>query len=118
MKVFKTAVVSNHWKFKRVPWSVVVADGFKRHIAPVDTITVDIETGPASNRMTVTRVVAGGLLLGPVGMILGGMAKKDTSYNNLVIHFEDAVVRIPFKTKEYGQAQQFIEYVLSLQESR
>lgn len=112
---FKQAIVSNYYKFKKVPWHIVVPEGFKNYRAPVSEVTIDIESGPAVNRMTLTRVVAGGALLGPVGAILGGLAKKDDSFNNLVITFPEAVVKIPFNNREYRDAQKFIEAVMKLQ---
>lgn len=112
---FKQAIVSNYYKFKKVPWQIVVPEGFKNYRANVSEVTIDIETGPAVNRMTLTRVVAGGVLLGPVGAILGGLAKKDDSYNNMVITFPETVIRIPFNNREYRDAQKFIEAVMELQ---
>ncbi|KXZ61397.1 hypothetical protein Mlaev_00656 [Microbacterium laevaniformans] len=41
----------------------------------------DIEYSPVvpEKRMTATRIVAGGVLLGPVGMVIGAFAKKQTN---------------------------------------
>jgi hypothetical protein len=44
---------------------------------PLCGITVELLTGPAvTSRMTATRVVTGAALAGPVGALLGGMARK------------------------------------------
>lgn len=82
---------------------------------PLAEVTLDIEQGPDASRMTATRVITGGVLLGPVGMLLGGMAKKGYAHNNLVVTTNDEVARIPFKAKEYGKAIRFIEHVARVQ---
>jgi|GEM_PF-6493564 len=46
----------------------------------------------AKSRMTATRVVGGAVVLGPLGAILGGMAKKDKSKIFLVVEMADGTV--------------------------
>lgn len=46
---------------------------------PVAGASCTVESGASSSRMTLTRVGAGAVVLGPVGAILGGLAKKDRS---------------------------------------
>ena len=82
---------------------------------PLAEVTLDIEQGPDASRMTATRVITGGVLLGPVGMLLGGMAKKGYAHNNLVVTTNGEVARIPFKAKEYVKAIRFIEHVARVQ---
>lgn len=61
-----------------------------------------------SARMTATRVVAGGVLLGPLGAVLGGMAKKDRAKVYLVVEFpnEEALL-IETKAKHEKDAREF-----------
>lgn len=112
---FKSASVNVWWKGKLVdPYFMVLS--LKTNIrVPVAEVSLDIEQGPDASRMTATRVITGGVLLGPVGMILGGMAKKGYAHNNLVVTTNDEVVRIPFKASEYGAAIKFIEDVARIQ---
>lgn len=116
-KKFKSAIVTTYWKGKKVsPTFIIPMPGrFKNYEVPVTDVTMDIEQGPDASRMTATRIIAGGALLGPVGAILGGMAKKQYAFNNLVVYVEDEVIRIPFKTSEYGEAIKFIEDVARIQ---
>lgn len=117
MYKFKTAICTNYWKGHKVPWLFVhpIPGKFKSYEVPVADITIEVESGPDVRHMTATRVIAGGVLLGPVGLLLGGMAKKDATHNSMVITFEEGVVRIPFNNKEWAAAQRFIESVSKLQ---
>ena len=40
MKKFKTAIISNYWKLKKVPWHITVPDGFKEYHVPVTDVTL------------------------------------------------------------------------------
>ena len=60
---------------------------------PVAGAHVIVEHGAtAGSRITATRVAAGAVLLGPVGAILGGMAKKDRSKIYIVATLADGTV--------------------------
>ncbi|MBM4574847.1 hypothetical protein GS896_27705 [Rhodococcus hoagii] len=53
-------------------------EGFREY--PVAGSVTTFENGAAaSSRISATRVAAGAVVLGPLGALLGGMAKKDTS---------------------------------------
>lgn len=60
-----------------------------------------------SSRMTATRVVGGAVLLGPLGAILGGLAKKDRSKVFLAIDVPGDAILIEVKGKHEGKARKF-----------
>lgn len=52
-----------------------------------------VEAGAsARTRMTATRVIGGAAILGPLGAILGGLAKKDESKVFLIVEMKDGTV--------------------------
>jgi len=55
---------------------------------------IDMIDGGKPARMTATRIGAGAILAGPVGAIIGGMAKKDRSKTYIVV--AHAPVRGPY----------------------
>lgn len=60
---------------------------------PVKGARATVETAAsAKTRMTATRVVGGAIVLGPLGALLGGMAKKDESKIFLVVEMADGTV--------------------------
>lgn len=120
MMQFKSATLSNRRGFKKVPWQITVPKALIEgrpvlgsYVFPVDEVSLSIESGPDNNRMTATRVLAGGALFGPVGAILGGMMRKDTTYFALVFETTHGTFRIPFSKHEWSDAQEFIRRVVS-----
>ena len=52
-----------------------------------------VEAGASARaRMTATRVIGGAAILGPLGAILGGLAKKDESKVFLIVEMKDGTV--------------------------
>lgn len=76
----------------------------------INTVTAELELGAStySERMTATRIVAGGMIAGPAGMFVGGAAKKraDTSRIYLTVRTPDGRVEIrdaPTKDERAGR---------------
>ncbi|MCJ0906225.1 hypothetical protein [Rhodococcus sp. ARC_M6] len=60
---------------------------------PVKGARATVESAAsAKTRMTATRVVGGAIVLGPLGALLGGMAKKDQSKIFLIVEMADGTV--------------------------
>lgn len=78
-----------------------------------------VEAGAAArSRMTATRVIGGAAILGPLGAILGGLAKKDESKVFLIIEMSDGTVFTEeVKGRHEGAARQFAG-VVNTQASR
>lgn len=56
---------------------------------PLNGVRAWVETtGGTDRRMTATRVVSGGILLGPLGAIFGGLAKKKADNRETTLHIE------------------------------
>jgi hypothetical protein len=56
---------------------------------PVAGVTATVETaGDLGRRMSATRTVGGGLLLGPLGAVLGAVAKKKTDDRQVFLLIE------------------------------
>ncbi len=77
---------------------------------PINTVTAELELGAStqSQRMTATRIVAGGMIAGPAGMLIGGAAKKrtDTSRIYLTVRTPDGRVEVrdaPTKDERKGR---------------
>lgn len=68
-----------------------------------------VEAGAAArSRMTATRVIGGAAILGPLGAILGGLAKKDESKVFLIVEMQDGTVFTEeVKGRHEGAARQF-----------
>lgn len=112
------AIVANTRGFRKCPWRVEAVDKFtgKTVRGPAEDVTASLETGPSAGRTTMTRVLTGGLLAGGAGLLLGGLAKKDASYNALVISTSDGLeARIVFPGKDYDKAMRFIGYLREAQ---
>lgn len=86
-----------------------IRHGFSSH--PVAGAQAEAEAGGKQSRMTATRIVAGTVLLGPVGTLLGGMARKDRSkcYVAVVTQTGSFVLTAPLRA--YDQALRFASNV-------
>jgi hypothetical protein len=118
MMKFKSVFLSNYYAFKKVPWQIVVPKAqidnrpvFGNYIFPVSSVSLWIESGPATDRMTATRILTGGILAGPIGLLLGSMMRKDTTYFALVFETTQGTFRVPFSKKEWKSAHRFVEMV-------
>lgn len=75
--------------------------------------TAELENGAnIGSRITATRVVTGAVLFGPVGAIIGGMAKKDRNKLYITVTYAngDAGV-IEAKAKDEAKARQFVQAI-------
>lgn len=89
--------------------------GFKQY--PVTSATLDVEVDDKTNRMTATRIAAGGVLAGPVGMLIGALARKDITRGRLVLHVDGQHVQTyEFKAKDLPKVTAFIQAVADAQE--
>lgn len=60
---------------------------------PREGARATLETGAGeSSRITATRVATGAVLAGPVGAIIGAMAKKDTTKIHVIVELADGTV--------------------------
>lgn len=80
---------------------------------PIEGAKATMETGAqAASRMTATRVAAGAIVLGPLGALLGGMAKKDMSKLFVVIELGDGrTVTAEVKAKHEAKVRRFVTAV-------
>ena len=67
-----------------------------------------IEDGNEGNRVTATRVAAGALLAGPVGAVVGGLAKKSNETGWLVVTTPDGEGRIKLSGRGVAKARTFV----------
>lgn len=66
---------------------------YKSERRSVSGAKATVEAGAsARSRMTATRVIGGAAILGPLGAILGGLAKKDESKVFLIVEMRDGTV--------------------------
>ncbi|OZC80538.1 hypothetical protein CH274_15320 [Rhodococcus sp. 06-418-5] len=80
---------------------------------PVADATATYEPGSTiASRVTATRVVAGGLLLGPLGAVIGGMAKKDMSRMYVAVTLRDGrVITYAAPARKEEKIREFIASV-------
>lgn len=83
-----------------------VVHGFKKY--PAVDCHAEIVEGGQRARMTVTRIGAGALLAGPVGAIIGGMAKKDTSKAWLFVVTPAGTEQIAVNGSALAKAKTFV----------
>lgn len=85
---------------------------FRKTKRPIAGATAVAESGTASKSPTLTRVVAGGMLAGPAGAIVGGLFQKDKSRFYVTVRFADeAVVIIDGPSKDESKLRQFAEKI-------
>lgn len=103
---FGPFMVSNRKWGKTVP--LFFSIGVKTF--PVADAELSVAVGSPQSRMTATRILAGGVLLGPVGMILGGMARKDVSQGSMTLTVNGETVQTyPFPARELERAMEFVQ---------
>lgn len=84
---------------------------------PVENVAVSFEDGGRTKRMTATRVIAGGALLGPLGAAAGAALRKDKAGAWIFVcdgrsgHVEQVAVM----PKEVGQAMKLVAQVEAAQ---
>lgn len=89
------AAINNNVGFKNVTWfgDIAFDDSYLYHQAirtPISEVKAKIESEDVlRGQMSAGRVVGGYVLLGPVGALLGGMAKKNKKRIYLTISFSD-----------------------------
>lgn len=86
---------------------------FKQQVRPVAGAVAEYEPGSAlDGRTTLTRVAAGAIIAGPVGAILGGMFKKDTSKGYVSVTFPNGdVVALEGPLSEEPKMREFVKRV-------
>lgn len=81
-----------------------VPDGsFKPVSKPVLGAEAIFEKGSDTKRPTLTRIGAGALIAGPVGAVVGGVLRKNTSKNYVTVVFADgdtAIIEGPVKDEK------------------
>lgn len=84
---------------------------------PVDSVAVSFEGGGRTKRMTATRVIAGGALLGPLGAAAGAALRKDKAGAWIFIcdGRSGHVEQVPVMPKEVGKAMKFVAQVEAAQ---
>lgn len=89
------------------------AGSLKQDVRPVAGAAAEYEAGSQTGgRTTLTRVAAGAVIAGPVGAIIGGMFKKDTSRGYVSVTFPDgAVVVVDGPLREEPKMRDFVAKV-------
>lgn len=76
---------------------------------PVAQCEVTLDNGAGvSARMTATRVLGGAVLLGPLGAVLGGLAKKDRTKIYVGIAVPGDAILLEVKPKKEKEAREFV----------
>lgn len=73
--------------------------------------TAEATQGAPSQRSTLTRMGAGALIAGPIGFVVGAVARKNTSKCYVTIELPEGVVVIEGHSKEYPEAVAFASAV-------
>ena len=73
--------------------------------------TAEATVGAPGRRSTFTRMGAGALIAGPLGLVAGAVAKKDTSKCYVTIETPDGVIVIEGRAKDYPAAVRFADAV-------
>lgn len=105
---FGPYAVSNYRLGKAIP--VSLTSGFR--VWPLSEVQLDVAVGDKTDRMTATRIIGGGILLGPVGMILGGMARKDITKGRMILSINgERIETYEFRGRDIDKAIAFVEAV-------
>lgn len=75
---------------------------------PVAKCAVDLVEGGKPSRMTATRIGAGAVLAGPIGAIIGGMAKKDRSKTWVIVTHPGGAFQEEVSSKDKPKAVAFV----------
>lgn len=85
---------------------------FRRAKHPIAGAAAVAESGSSVKSPTLGRVVAGGLLAGPAGAIVGGLFQKDKSKFYITVTFADgSVVVIDGPSKDETKMRRFAESI-------
>jgi len=79
---------------------------------PIAGAVAEFESGADNKRITGTRVIAGGILFGPAGAVVGGALRKNKTKCYVTITFADGQnVIIEAPIKDENKARQFVSKV-------
>ena len=73
--------------------------------------TAEATLGAPSQRSTLTRMGAGAIIAGPVGLVVGAVARKNTSKSYVTIGTPDGVIILEGHAKDYPAAVKFADAV-------
>lgn len=111
---FGPFMVANRKFGKMVP--PYFSTGFKQY--PVADADLTIELDDKTSRMTATRILAGGILAGGVGAIIGALARKDITKGRLILEVNgDHVQTYEFPAKDLPKASKFVEALAQAQDA-
>ena len=89
---------------------VVFCEGQSAPLSGAKAEIVDADT--ARTRMTATRVLGGAVLFGPLGALVGGMAKKNVGQVYVLVTTEDGrMFSASAKSKETGKAAELVSRI-------
>ena len=76
---------------------------------PIAGAHAQCDSGASAKRMTLTRVGTGALVLGPLGAILGGMAKKDRTRVYVLVELSTGEgISFDVPAKDEAKAREFV----------
>lgn len=80
---------------------------------PIDGAHASYESGAAARqRITATRVVSGLAAAGPLGAIIGGLAKKDETKMYIVVELGDGqIITVEAKARDEMKVRAFVDAV-------
>lgn len=81
-------------KLARGEYSYLPKGKFKQVRKPVDGASAEFESGADNSGATASRVIAGALIAGPAGAIVGGLFKKQKGRVYVYVTFADGDVAI------------------------
>lgn len=80
---------------------------------PVAGAKASYESGAqAAPRLTATRVAAGAVIAGPLGAVIGGLAKKDMSTMFIILELADGeVLTVEARPRDEAKVRRFVKAV-------